>query len=151
MPAWLERTVQFLLSPRHLMALGVVSFVLFVVSVVALPWLIVRMPADYFSVERDRRSLPGLSGKHPALYVLRNLLGLVLLVCGIAMLFLPGQGLLVIVLSIMCLDFPRKRAVERYIVSRRAVLRAFNAIRRRAGRPPLDLGTEAGYTADDQR
>jgi hypothetical protein len=107
-----------------------------VVSVLALPWLIARIPADYFSPEHARLK------RHPVLTALRNLLGVVLLLTGILMLFLPGQGLLTIVAAVIFMDFPGKRRLERSFVKLAPVLRTMNAIRKRAGRPALDLGPE---------
>ena len=147
-PGWLSRilpssvrdAVEFLLQPAHLTGACVVSALLFVVSLVALPWLVVRIPVDHFSAEPSRSSRwPGRFKAHPVWFVLRNLLGVVLLASGIAMVFLPGQGLLTIFAAIFCLDFPGKRALERYIVALPPVIRALNAIRRRAGREPLDV------------
>jgi len=56
---------------------------------------------------------------------------------GIAMLVLPGQGILAILGGIELMDFPGKYRLERWIVSRPAVLRSVNWLRRRMGRPPL--------------
>ncbi len=141
LPAPLERAVSLVLTARVISVLGVLSAVLFVVSVVALPWLIARLPMDYFhpkSLEARRRSL---HDRHPLYVIGRNLFGLLLILCGILMLFLPGQGLLTIIVGLVLAEFPGKDRVERAIVSAPPVLRAMNAIRRRAGRPPLNLGT----------
>ena len=67
----------------------------------------------------------------------RNALGAVLLAAGIAMLVLPGQGLLTILLGLMLVDFPGKRRAERALVARPNVFEALNWLRAKAGRPPL--------------
>ena len=141
LPEWAEQVLAYALRPAHLTVLGVASAVMFLASVIGLPWAITRLPADYFAERRERLTLTelGRSRKHPGLFLLRNLLGVVLLLCGVAMLFLPGQGLLTIVVALLCLDFPGKVRVQRKIVSRPSVLRALNAIRRRAGRDPFEL------------
>ena len=59
------------------------------------------------------------------------------LVAGIAMLVLPGQGVLTIVIGIMLLDFPGKYRFERRLVAYGPVLKAINGIRRAARRQPL--------------
>jgi hypothetical protein len=51
----------------------------------------------------------------------------------------PGQGVLTILLGIMLLDFPGKRALETRIVGRPRVNGAVNALRARFGKPPLIL------------
>jgi len=61
------------------------------------------------------------------------------LVAGIAMLVLPGQGVLTIVIGIMLLDFPGKYRFERSLAARRPVLRSINWLRRRANRPLLHV------------
>ncbi len=71
--------------------------------------------------------------------LVKNLLGLVLLLSGIAMLVLPGQGIITILIGISLLNFPGKRRLELKIVRQRPVFRAINWIRDRAGRPPLVL------------
>ncbi|HMJ13151.1 MAG TPA: PGPGW domain-containing protein, partial [Polyangiaceae bacterium] len=95
---------------------------------------------DYFNPEKREARDRARHARHPLIAVLRNLLGLVLLVCGVLMVFLPGQGLLTIMAALVLLEFPGKHRLERAIVAAPPVLRALNAIRRRAGRPPLDLG-----------
>ena len=69
--------------------------------------------------------------------VAKNAVGILLVVMGIAMLVLPGQGLLSLVLGIMLLNFPGKFRLQRWLVSRRPVLRSINWLRRRANREPL--------------
>ena len=112
-----------------------VSAVTFVGSLAVVPFLAVRIPADYFSATRRGRTPWGLW--HPALRLAvmaaKNLLGLVLVAAGVVMLFLPGQGLLTIFLGVVLMNFPGKYRLERYIVSRGPVLRGVNWIRRRAG------------------
>ena len=108
-------------------------------SLLLIPPLIVRIPADYFCDPCRRRSLFGR--QHPVVRGLimigRNALGLVLVALGIAMLVLPGQGLLTIVLGVFVMDVPGKYRLERWAVSRPKVLGAINWQRRRKGREPL--------------
>jgi hypothetical protein len=110
------------------------SFISFVASVIGLPWLVARAPADYFVREREPRH--GLSLLRA---ILRNAVGLVLLLGGVLMLVLPGQGLLAIVVALSLLDVPGKRRLLRRLVTRPGVARALTWLRRRAGQPPFDL------------
>jgi hypothetical protein len=71
--------------------------------------------------------------------IAKNVLGYIFVVAGIFMLVLPGQGVLTILVGIMFLNFRRKYELERWIVSRRPVLRSINWVRRHAGRDPLVL------------
>ncbi|MBT6854644.1 MAG: hypothetical protein HOA09_03555, partial [Nitrospina sp.] len=88
-------------------------------------------------------SLGSWRHRHPALrfatHVVKNLLGVVLLLMGIAMLVLPGQGILTMLIGISLLDFPGKRTLEKKIVCHPSVHRAIDKIRQRAGQPPLVL------------
>ena len=71
------------------------------------------------------------------LLVVKNTTGGVLIVAGLAMLLLPGQGLLTLAAGLLLLDFPGKYGVERRLVSRGPVRASLNWIRRRRGREPL--------------
>ncbi len=118
-----------------------VSTLLFLGTLAAVPWLVTRIPHDYFT---HRRRLRGpWADRHPALRGLliaaKNLLGAVFVVVGLAMLVLPGQGVLTILAGVVLLDLPGKYRLERWVVTRPSVLRSVNWLRRRAGRPPLVL------------
>lgn len=117
------------------------SLVIFVITLFAVPWALVRLPAGYFQLGRERRiPMPTL---HPLLraifVVLKNLLGGVFVIFGLAMLIFPGQGVLTILIGMLLIDFPGKYKVERYFVSRKPVLQSINWLRKRANRPPLQL------------
>jgi hypothetical protein len=103
------------------------------------PAMIVRMPPDYFLPER-RISLAERSG-HPAARLLllaaKNLLGAVLLLAGVALLFLPGQGMLTLLAGLIIMNYPGKYHFERWLVRRPYVLSAMNWLRSRYGRSPL--------------
>jgi hypothetical protein len=123
--------------------LAAASAVTFVATVVFVPWWIVRLPADYFAHGKRRAAL--WADRPPwirvALLLGKNVLGCVFLLLGLAMLVLPGQGLLTILVGIMLLDFPGKYRFERWIVSRRLVLRSVNWLRRKSEKSPLVLTT----------
>lgn len=124
-----------------LMALAWGSLALFVVSLAVIPWLVTKMPADYFQPQyRDRlqtaikRSLAARG-----LAVIKNLLGATLVCVGIVMLVTPGQGLLTILIGLILTDFPGKYALEQRLVAMPSVLNSLNWIRTKAGKPPLSL------------
>ena len=121
----------------------------FVASLVAVPWLVVRIPRDYFVPGATQR-VPW-ADRHPVVRVTfaigKNVLGCVFVVAGIIMLVLPGQGLLTILLGIVLLDFPGKQSVLRGLVRQPAVLDSINWLRRRSGRAPLIV--ERSYRCDD--
>lgn len=116
-------------------ALTLGGVIMALASMVAIPWLVIRMPADYFSGQQKPARHRSPAGW--ALWLLRNLAALLLLLAGIIMLVLPGQGILTILIAIGISTFPGKYRLERAIVRRPRVLRALNWIRQRYNRPPL--------------
>lgn len=113
--------------------LGLVSLLTLAISAVALPWVLVRLPPDYLDRRRPRRRRRG-----PLYRVARNGFGVLLLLAGLAMLALPGQGLLAIACALVLLEFPGKHGVVRAVLACPAVLGAANTLRRRFDRPPLE-------------
>ena len=117
--------------------LALASAIMLIASMVLIPFLLVRLPPEYFQRPARNASSGGSRVARIGLVVVRNCLGLVLLAAGILMLFLPGQGLLTIAAAIVVLDFPGKRAVEHWIATRPAIFAAANRIRRWRGHPPF--------------
>jgi hypothetical protein len=122
MPDWFDYRDLLVVS-------SVVSSVLFVASLLAIPVLCVRLPADYFVSPVPKRA--------GWLIALRTLAAVFLLAVGSLMLVLPGQGVLTILLGVSLLDFPAKRQLERKLLQRGPLLRAINRIRAKARVPPL--------------
>ena len=124
--------------------LGTVSLVLLVVTLVALPVVVVMLPEDYFV--RQKRRPAHTTRKYPLFWglvsIFKNLLGLILILAGLAMLVLPGQGLITILIGLALTNFPGKYVIERRIASRPAVGATLNKVRRLAGRAPLLMPTE---------
>jgi hypothetical protein len=120
--------------------LAVLSGVTLVASALFIPWLVARVPADYFA--RGKHHTPW-DDKHPMVRVLllvaKNLLGLVLVGLGVLMLVLPGQGILTIVAGVALIDFPGRHAAVHWLVCRPPVLKALNWLRKRADREPLEV------------
>lgn len=116
------------------------SLAALVATAVGVPWVVARLPSDYFS--RRRRSSWRQNAARPmlalAVSVGKNLLGSVLVLLGLLMLVTPGQGLLTLLIGLLLLNFPGKYRVERWLVRRRGVLRALNWLRRRRGQPPFE-------------
>jgi hypothetical protein len=71
------------------------------------------------------------------LLALKNVLGVVLLIAGLIMLIAPGQGLLTIMIGLTLIDFPGKYRLESWFVTRPAVWKSVNWLRRRAGRAEI--------------
>jgi hypothetical protein len=122
-------------------ALGALSAVTFVATLVGVPYFVVRMDEGYFLRERPSRQwVGGWSGVGQWLGLMgKNMAGLLVLLAGVAMLVLPGQGLLTMVIGLSLLDFPWKRGFERKLVGLRPLRAGIDLLRRRAGRAPLKL------------
>lgn len=131
--AALRHWVDGLVHPKIWLTLGVFSVVAFVATALLVPLALVRMPKDYFMRAAAEHRTPLV------LRVLKNALGVVLVLVGIAMLVLPGQGLITIALGLGLVDFPGRRRFELAVIGRPVVLKSVNALRRKAGREPLDL------------
>ena len=116
--------------------LGLFSFVAFLGSLIAVPWVIGRMKSDYFLTHWQQ--LETRHRRHPALalciFVMRNAVGSVLVIAGVAMLVLPGQGLLTILIGICLMDFPGKRHLLDRLWQIPQVEQALNWIRRKQGK-----------------
>ena len=111
------------------LAATILSVALFVGTLIAIPILCVRLPSDYFV----RPTTPKPRWKS----VLRTVVASVVILMGLLMLVLPGQGILTLLIGISLLDFPAKRAWQNRLLQRPAVLRTMNRLRSRAGKPPL--------------
>jgi hypothetical protein len=129
--------------------LGALSVVTFFGTLIALPLVVASIPADYFRRDHryaSRQPTP-LGVLHLLSLLLRNVLGLVFVIAGIAMLVLPGQGILTIVIGLMLMRFPGKQALERRFILQPSVLRAINWMRAKAHRPPLEVPATETTTA----
>ncbi|WP_394827100.1 PGPGW domain-containing protein [Pendulispora albinea] len=111
--------------------LGAASVIMVVVGMIGVKLFVVRVPADYFVAPPPRRS--------PLARVVRTVLGVILVLAGVVMLVLPGQGVLTIVVGLLVLELPIQHKVAGWLVARPAVARVIETWRRRAGRPPLQM------------
>lgn len=129
--AWAEA------HPGLLWGAFVGSLVMLVASAALVPVVVARLPADEFADRRPPRR--AWRAGHPMLAVLlrvlRNALGVVCVLAGLAMLVLPGQGLLTVFVGVLLLEFPGKRWLVLQVVRRKPVQRALNWLRRRHGAP----------------
>lgn len=126
--------------PRDaLMWVSVGSGVALVIGAIAVPWLVINLPQDSFSNPRRPRWLDQqpIAIRLPV-RLAKNLLACALIVLGIVMLVLPGQGIFAIVLGVLLADIPGKLKLQQRIVGRQNVMNSLNWIRRKFGRPPLE-------------
>jgi hypothetical protein len=72
-----------------------------------------------------------------ALRIARNALGVLLVLLGIAMLLLPGQGLITLLVGVLLVDFPGKQRLVQRLLGRPKALKVVNKMREKHGKPPL--------------
>jgi hypothetical protein len=118
---------------------GLVAGLSWLITLLAVPVFVARIPEDYFT--RGHRRPLYADSLHPVLgwllALLKNLLGAVLVVIGLVLIFTPGQGLMTMLIGLMLLNFPGKYDLERWLVSRPGVMRSLNWMREKSGRPPI--------------
>jgi hypothetical protein len=133
-------TVEQYISTETLVTLTALSIVFFVGSLIAIPFILVRLPTDFFDTRVPRR---WMENHHPVLrllgHLVKNVIGAIFVFAGFLMLFLPGQGILTMLIGITMLDFPGKRKLEARMIGQPAVLNAINGMREKFGKPPLSI------------
>ncbi len=136
-------TIQQWIPVDLLIGLTVVSVFGFIGSLIAIPLILVRLPADYFDTRTPRH---WMKDHHPLLrligLIVKNIVGAVLFLGGLAMLFLPGQGLLTMLIGISLMDFPRKRELEAKMVGQPTLFGVINTVRQKFHKPPLSLAPD---------
>lgn len=129
-----------LIPVEILINLTIISLISFIASLIIIPVILINLPHDYFDIRITRH---WLKDRHPFLRILglvvKNILGSVFLIAGFIMLFLPGQGILTMLIGISLMDFPKKRLLEIKIIEQPAVLKAINTLRRKYNKRPFTL------------
>jgi len=121
---------------------GVFSLLMMAVTLLAAPLIIISLPSRYLNEEKERLSEIPSFWRRPYL-VVKNLVGLLLVLAGLVMLVLPGQGLLTLAIGLGLMNFPGKRSLIRRLIGRPRVLRTINRWRAKAHKAPLE--PPAGY------
>ena len=123
--------------------LAIFSVLTFIGSLIVIPILVIHIPQKYFLHQKRN---PGVNpARNPGLrlvvLIFKNVFGVLFVLAGLAMLVLPGQGLLTILIGVILVDFPGKYALERKIIRQKQILSAVNRLRARAGRAPIQIPT----------
>ena len=119
--------------------LGISSIAILVISALSIGYFIKKIPYDYFL--NDKRGMSRYKDNNPILWIitlaLKNLVGYCLILGGILMLVLPGQGLLTILVGLMLSDYPGKFKLEKRIIKTSLVLKTVNWYRAKSGIQPI--------------
>jgi hypothetical protein len=114
-----------------------ISMLMLLGTLALTPWMIARLPQDYFH-NPHHQPLEALQDRpwmrYPLLF-LKNLVGFFFLLVGFALLFLPGQGLLTLVLAMVLIDFPGKFALKSRLIRIPRLHKAINHFRKTHGKP----------------
>jgi len=121
-------------------SLGIISTCTFFLSLLIIPWVICKLDTNYFLHLHEHTKK---EDEHPVIFILLKLLryfvGILLLFAGILMLFLPGQGLLTMILGISLLEFPGKRTLIDGVLHLHPIQNGLNWIREKGHKNPFSF------------
>ena len=129
--------------PEILIGLGISSIFIFLLSILGISWFVANIPDDYF-IDSKRKPTKWREQKpilRLAVIFGKNMIGLLLIIGGLLMLVLPGQGLLTMVTGLLLINYPGKYRLEQKLVSMPSIFRTLNWIRIKANKPPLKRNT----------
>ncbi|MDG2487315.1 MAG: PGPGW domain-containing protein [Roseibacillus sp.] len=133
-----------------LVLLGLLSACSVAMALFLTPWALSLISAEYFLPNEKVVRPPVLQLRRCVILGLRNLLGAALVILGVVLLALPGQGLLTIFAGLLLMSFPGKRSLELRLVRLPFVLKSVNWSRARRGRGPLQLPCFEGSNKDSE-
>lgn len=116
---------------------ALVSLIMFFVTLLTIPLIVIALPRGYLLEEGGGLARIPRLWRWPYLLV-KNGIGAALMLAGLGMLILPGQGLLTLLIGLSLMNFPGKRGLIHRIVSRPRVFSTINRLRAKAHRPPLE-------------
>lgn len=126
-----------------LFLLGSLSIFILITSVFMMVLIISFLPEDYFKSENRNLISSVQNSRYPLLKLLllitKNFFGVLLLLSGILMLVLPGQGILTIITGLVFMDYPGKYKFERKLLRQKGVINSINWIRSRLSKPSLKV------------
>lgn len=132
-------------GPNFIFLTILLTTVASIVYLIVISYIITQMDKRYFIRKKisadDARKKPHLtlmnSSVNCVVNVVKIIVGLYLLVCGIVMLVLPGQGLVTMLIGLSLIPFPGKNKIEQNILSRKSVRSSLNWIRIKANKEPF--------------
>ena len=117
--------------------LSLLSFLIFIFSLVSIKWLVALIPIDYFVYKKNSK----FKTKYPFTWlismIIKNIIGYLLIVGGILMLLLPGQGLFTIFIGLMMSNYPGKYYIEKKIIAIPSILKTINWLRKQSNKEPI--------------
>ena len=129
----------FLTYKIYLVWVGALSLIIFVFSLLSIKWLVALIPSNYFINQNNSK----FRSNYPMLWlisvIIKNLIGYTLIIGGMLMLVLPGQGLFTILIGLMLSNYPGKFYIEKKFIAIPSILKTINWLRKKSNKPPLKI------------
>ena len=119
---------------------GSISLFVFLFSLLSIKWLVSLIPEDYFINKKDSKIKTSNIFIWYIVLIFKNLIGYSLILGGIMMLVLPGQGLFTIIIGLMMSNYPCKYSIEKKFIAIPTILKSINWLRRKSNKPPIRIG-----------
>lgn len=140
MENFIESITEFVSSYKaYILWLATISLFVFIFSLISIKWLVALIPTNYFIKKNMVKSKKSYSFIWLISVIVKNLIGYTLILGGLLMLVLPGQGLFTILMGLILSNYPGKYNIERRFISIPSVLRTVNWLRKKSNKPPLEI------------
>ena len=118
---------------------GSISIFVFIFSLISIKWLVSLIPEDYFINKKDSKIKSNNLIVWYFILIIKNLVGYSLILGGILMLVLPGQGLFTIIIGLMLSNYPGKYSLEQKFIAIPTILKSINWLRKKSNKPPIKI------------
>ena len=140
MENFIESITEFVSSYKvYILWLATISLFVFIFSLVSIKWLVALIPTDYFIKKKKLKSEKSYSFIWLISIIVKNLIGYTLILGGLLMLVLPGQGLFTILMGLILSNYPGKYTIEKRFISIPSILKTVNWLRKKSEKPPLQI------------
>ena len=140
MENFIESITEFVSSYKvYILWLATISLFVFIFSLVSIKWLVALIPTDYFIKKKKLKSKKSYSFIWLISIIVKNLIGYTLILGGLLMLVLPGQGLFTILMGLILSNYPGKYTIEKRFITIPSILKTVNWLRKKSEKPPLQI------------
>jgi hypothetical protein len=137
---FIESITEFVSNYKtYILWLATISLFVFIFSLVSIKWLVALIPTDYFVKKNISKSKKSYSLLWLMSIIVKNIIGYTLILGGILMLVLPGQGLFTILMGLILSNYPGKYTIEKRIISIPSILKTINWLRKKSNKPRLEI------------
>jgi len=137
---FIESITEFVSNYKtYILWLATISLFVFIFSLVSIKWLVALIPTDYFVKKNISKSKKSYSLLWLMSIIVKNIIGYTLILGGILMLVLPGQGLFTILMGLILSNYPGKYTIEKKIISIPSILKTINWLRKKSNKPRLKI------------